>query len=100
MNNQSVIGIKKFCSNKSVFLISIFSIIIPSTISILTFDDFDIKLKIIICLSIAIIVLICDVIHFYVKEREYYYVVCYLENNIGLLEKNIDILETKYLKND
>lgn len=96
--NQSTTRIKSFVSNKSVFLISIFSVIIPSVISILTFNDVDIKLKITICLGISCIVLLCDVIYFYIKEREYYYVVCYLENNINLLQHNIEMLETKYLK--
>lgn len=94
-NNQQAPVIKKFPSNKSVFLVSSLSIIIPSLISILAFKDISIYIKIIICLSIVCFVLFIDAVFYFVKEREYYYAACYLQNNIDLLQTNIKQIEAK-----
>ena len=87
--------VKKFPSNKAILLTSLLSVIIPSAISILTLKDFSIYIRIIICLSIACLVLFVDAIFYFIKEREYYYAVCYLENNIDLLQSHIKQIETK-----
>lgn len=88
-------NIKKFPSNKTILLTSILSMLIPSIISILTLRDLSIYLKIIICLSICCFVLLFVSIFYFIKEREYYYLVCYLENNIDLLQTNIKQIEDK-----
>ena len=94
-NNQlQVPDIKKFPSNKTILISSIFSILIPSIISIFTFNQIDIYLKIIICLFIACFVLFVDAIFYFVKEREYCYAVCYLENSIALLQNHISMIES------
>ena len=94
-NNQQNPIIKKFPSNKTVLLTSLLSVLIPSAISVLAFKDFSIYLRIIICLSIACLVLFIDAVYYFIKEREYYYIVCYLENNINLLQSHIKQIETK-----
>lgn len=88
-------NVKKFPSNKTILLTSILSMLIPSIISVLTLKDLSIYIKIIICLSICCVVLLFDSIFYFVKEREYYYLVCYLENNVDLLQTHIKQIEDK-----
>ena len=95
MNNQQDPVITKFPSNITVLLTSIFSIIIPSAVSIITFDELNIYLKIIICLSITCLVLFADAVFYFIKDREHYYTVCYLEKTIDLLQNNIKQIEDK-----
>ena len=96
INNQSSIpNIKKFPSNKVVLFTSLCSIIIPSTLAILGLNNIDTMIKIIICLAFTCVVLLVDVCFYFVKEREYYYAVCYMQNTIKLLESNIKTVESK-----
>lgn len=94
-NTQQIPIIKKFPSNKAVLLTSLLGVIIPSIMSILALKDFSIYIRIIICLSFACLVLFIDAVFYFIKEREYYYTVCYLENNIDLLQAHIKQIETK-----
>lgn len=94
-NNQQNSVITKFPSNFAVLITSIFSIIIPSVVSIITFDELNIYLKVIICLSITCFVLFADTVFYFVKEREHYYTVCYLDKSIDLLQGRIKEIEDK-----
>ncbi len=93
MNNIPII--KKFPSNKAILLTSLMSAALPSIISILALKDLSICIRVIICLSICCLVLFVDTIFYFIKEREYYYTACYLENNIDLLQAHIKQIESK-----
>ena len=90
----------KIPSNKTFFITSVATTIISYLIIILGINNIDLTYKIIICLGITCFILLVNIVVLYVKERENYYHLCYLNNVSQLLNKYAENIfeENKILK--
>lgn len=80
----------KLPSNGLTFSISSLSVLVTCGITFLSSNNLDFSKKIIICLAIACLVLIIDVIILFIKEREHYYYSCFLKQYLDATNKHVD----------
>ncbi len=79
--------------NSTLFLISLLAEILNISLNLLNHSKLDIKINIIIILSITCIILFVDIIVLYLKDRENYYKNTYLTNMYYLLTDNVKDLQ-------
>lgn len=79
--------------NSTLFLTSILIEILNISLNLLNFNKLDIKINIIIILSITCIILFIDIIILYLKDRENYFKSTYLTNMYYLITDNVKDLQ-------
>lgn len=69
---------------------SVASSIISAIIIFLGFNDIELKIKIIIILSIICLILLVNLIALYIRDCQNYFVVCFQNSKIKEIEKKVE----------
>ena len=81
-----------------LLILSLLTVIVANCMTIFGFNTLDLKIKIIICLSIFSFVLLIDVIVLYSQYYMYYYQTEYLNKIYNLVDINVDNIEKSIIK--
>lgn len=84
---DSLVNLK---SPNKLLIFSFLTIIIGNCITIFGLSNLDLKLKLIICLSVVSFVLLIDVIVLYTEYYKFYYQAKYLNKIYSIIDNNLD----------